>query len=100
MTSQYTSGLAGVLGSLPEQARAVADSGLAGALAVAGGVGGTEGELLVQTAKEAFVDGLNLAAGIGAVVVFVAAVASWKLLPRTTSAPFVAPTAAEPTLAD
>jgi len=88
VTSQYTSGLAGLLGQLPEQARAVADSGLAGALAVAGGVGGTEGELLADAAKQAFVDGLNLAAGIGAVVVFVAAAAAWRLLPRTTPAPF------------
>jgi len=91
VTSQYTSGLAGILGRLPEQARAVADSGLAGALAVAGGVGGTQGELLAGTAKQAFVDGLNTAAGVGAVTVFVAAFAAWRLLPRTARAPFVAP---------
>jgi len=106
VTSQYTSGLAGVLGQLPDQARAVADSGLAGALAVAGGVGGTQGELLADAAKQAFVDGLNLAAAIGSVVVFLAAAAAWRLLPRTTSAPFVAPADAEraigtePTLVD
>jgi MFS transporter, DHA2 family, multidrug resistance protein len=107
VTSQYTSGIAGSLGALPEQARAVADSGLAGALAVAGGVGGTEGELIAGAAKQAFVDGLGLAAVIGSVVVFTAAVASWRLLPRTTPAPFVAPAAedhpelaAAPTLTD
>jgi EmrB/QacA subfamily drug resistance transporter len=90
VTSQYTSGLTGIIGQLPEQARAVADSGLAGALAVAGGVGGTQGELLATAAKEAFVDGLNLAAGIGSVVVFIAAFVAWRLLPPTTSAPFTA----------
>ncbi|HEX4903774.1 MAG TPA: DHA2 family efflux MFS transporter permease subunit [Acidimicrobiales bacterium] len=94
VTSQYTSGLADVLGQLPEQARAVAESGLAGALAVAGGVGGTQGELLASAGKQAFVDGLNMAASVGAVTVFVAAVAAWRLLPRTARAPFVAPTTA------
>ena len=69
--------------------QALADSGLAGALAVAGDVGGTQGEALALAAKQAFVDGLNLAALVGSVVVFVAAFVSWKLLPRTTSAPFV-----------
>jgi EmrB/QacA subfamily drug resistance transporter len=106
VTSRYASGLADVLGQLPEQARAVADSGLAGALAVSGGIGGTQGELLAATAKQAFVDGLNTAAAVGAVVVAGAALAAWRLLPRTAAAPFVAPDdddpapVAEPTLAD
>jgi len=107
VTSQYTSGLSGLLAQLPEQARSVAESGLAGALAVAGGVGGRQGELITQTAKQAFVDGLGVAASIGAVVVAAAALTAWRLLPRTASAPFIAPSAdqhpelaAEPTLAD
>jgi len=107
VTSQYTSGLTGLLDQLPEQARTVAESGLAGALAVAGGVGGTQGDLLTQAAKQAFVDGLGLAALIGAGIVAVAALSAWRLLPRTTSAPFVAPPAeprtelpAEPALVD
>jgi hypothetical protein len=91
VTSQYTSGIGTSLAALPTTARALADSGLAGALAVAGEVGGAQGDALALAAKQAFVDGLNLAALVGAVVVFVAAFVSWKLLPRTTSAPFVSP---------
>ena len=89
VTSQYTSGVGTSLAALPTTARALADSGLAGALAVAGDVGGQQGAALALAAKQAFVDGLNLAAAVGSVVVFVAAFVSWKLLPRTTPAPFV-----------
>ncbi|MDP3400771.1 MAG: hypothetical protein Q8R97_06585 [Brevundimonas sp.] len=46
---------------------------------------------LALAAEQSFVDGLNLAALVGSAVVFVAAFVSWKLLPRTTPAPFVSP---------
>ncbi len=91
VTSQYTTGIGASLVGLPEAARGVVDSGLAGALAVAGQVGGAQGDALALAAKQAFVDGLNLAALVGSAVVFVAAFVSWKLLPRTTPAPFVRP---------
>jgi len=91
VTSQYTSGVGGSLAALPDQARALADSGLAGALRVAGEVGGVQGDTIAGAAKEAFVDGLGTAALVGSMVVFVAAFVSWKLLPRTTPAPFVSP---------
>ncbi|HEY1116873.1 MAG TPA: MFS transporter, partial [Acidimicrobiales bacterium] len=91
VTSQYTSGVGGSLAALPDQARALADSGLAGALRVAGEIGGVQGDTIAGAAKAAFVDGLGTAALVGSVVVFVAAFVSWKLLPRTTLAPFVSP---------
>ena len=91
VTSQYTTGIGASLVGLPDAARGVVDSGLAGALAVAGQVGGAQGDALALAAKQAFVDGLNLAALVGSAVVFVAAFVSWKLLPRTTPAPFVHP---------
>lgn len=81
VTSQYTSSLAPALTGLPEQARAVADSGLAGALAVAGDIGGSAGSSLAEAAKTAFVDGLSLAAIVATVVVVIAAVAAKFLLP-------------------
>lgn len=86
VTSQYTSGLGGSLGGLPETVRGVADSGLAGALAVAERIGGPQGEALAGAAKQAFVDGLGLAAIVGSVVVFVAAAVAYRMLPRTTPA--------------
>lgn len=91
VTSQYTSGIGTSVTGLPAQLRGLADSGLAGALRVSGEIGGTEGDALAAAAKQAFVDGLGLAAIVGSVVVFVAAFVSWKLLPRTASAPFVSP---------
>lgn len=91
VTSQYTSGIGASLAGLPERAQGLVDSGLSGALAVAGDVGGTQGDALALAARQAFVDGLNLAAIVGSVAVFVAAFVSWKLLPRTAPAPFVHP---------
>ena len=82
VTSRYTSGLASSLIGLPEQARAVADSGLSGALAVAGEVGGAPGEALAAAARQAFVDGLGTAAIVGSFVVFSAALAARFLLPH------------------
>ena len=62
-----------------------------GSVAQVPGVGGASTGRGALAAKQAFVDGLNLAALVGSVVVFVAAFVSWKLLPRTTPAPFVHP---------
>ncbi len=66
--------------------RAAAESGLTGALGVGQrlGAGGAD---LIQAAKQAFVDGLSLAAIGGAVAVAVAAVAAWRLLPARPSCP-------------
>lgn len=100
VTSRYTAGLGDALAGLPEAARQLADTGLAGSLAVADGIGGPQGEALADAAKQAFVDGLGAAAIIGAVVVAVAAIVAQRLLPRTHQAPFVAPSAGdEPELA-
>src|SRR5690606_39038311 len=67
---------------LPEQARSVVESGLTGALAVATEMGGEPGAALARAANEAFVDGMSAAAVAGPVVVLVAAVAAWFLLPE------------------
>jgi EmrB/QacA subfamily drug resistance transporter len=87
VTSTYTSKLGPAILALPEQARSVAESGLAGALGVAGEVGGAAGGAVAEAAKGAFVDGLGVAAVAGAVVVFVAAVGSWFLLPTGATVP-------------
>lgn len=87
VTSRYTSSLAPAITGLPEQARAIADSGLTGALRVGQQVGGAPGDALTEAAKSAFVDGLGLAAIVGSVVVFVAAASAWFLLPRGSEVP-------------
>ena len=77
-----SSGLSG-----PE--RAAAESGLVGAFGVAQRLG-AEGGALVEAAQQAFVDGMGVAALTGAAVVAVAALISYRLLPRTATAPSVA----------
>ncbi len=85
VTSRYGSGIASSLVGLPDQARAIADSGLSGALAVGAQIGGPQGEAINAAAKQAFVDGLGSAAIAGAVFVFVAALAARFLLPHDRS---------------
>ena len=82
VTSGYTAGLATSLAGLPDQARGLAGSGLSGALAVAGRVGGEQGEALADAARQAFVDGLGMASLVGSAVVFGAALAARFLLPH------------------
>jgi EmrB/QacA subfamily drug resistance transporter len=82
VTSQYTSGLGDSLAGIPEQARSIAESGLSGALLVAGRAGGPQGEQLADAARQSFVDGLGWAAALAATVVFVAAIVTRFLLPR------------------
>ncbi len=92
VTSRYISGMASSIAGLPEQARGVADSGLSGALLVGQQIGGEQGAALVQSARQAFVDGLGAAAIVGAIVVFSAAIAARVLLPRSGDAFTGAPT--------
>jgi EmrB/QacA subfamily drug resistance transporter len=93
VTSRYTTSLGPSLASLPEQARGIADSGLSGALLVAERLGGEQGAALADAAKAAFVDGLGLAAIAGSIAVFIAAAASYFLLPHGSSMPGAVPVA-------
>jgi EmrB/QacA subfamily drug resistance transporter len=81
VTSQFVSSIAPAVQGLPAQARSIAESGLAGALRVAGELPGSAGAQLEAAAKQSFVDGLSLAAIVATVVVITAAVAAWFLLP-------------------
>jgi EmrB/QacA subfamily drug resistance transporter len=97
VTSAYTNSIGDALTGLSGADRAAAESGLTGALGVGQrlGAGGAD---LVEAAKQAFVDGLSLAAVGGAIAVAVAAVAAWRLLPRQAVVP--APASAEPAVDD
>ena len=86
VTSTYTSQLGPSLTGLPTAARTAADSGLAGALQVAERMGAA-GNPLADAAKLAFVDGLGVAALVGAIVVLGAATLSWFLLPSGLGVP-------------
>ncbi len=81
VTSTYTSAVADAFHGLPEAQRAIAETGLVGAFNVAGQLG-ADGQGLVEAAKQAFVDGLGVAAIAGTVTVAVAAIVASRLLPR------------------
>jgi EmrB/QacA subfamily drug resistance transporter len=81
VTSNYASSLAPALEDLPAADQAIANSGLVGAFNVGERLG-ADGLAVIEAAKQAFVDGLSVAAVVGAVAVAVAAAASWRLLPR------------------
>jgi EmrB/QacA subfamily drug resistance transporter len=82
VTSAYTSSIGDAVSGLDEGQRAVAESGLVGAFDVARGLGAA-GADLIGAANAAFMDGVQLAALTGAALVVVAAVAAWRLLPKT-----------------
>jgi EmrB/QacA subfamily drug resistance transporter len=81
VTSTYTGAIADSVSGLPAPAQAAAESGLTGALAVAGQLG-AEGVALADAARQAFVDGMSFAALVGAAVVAVASLLTWRTLPR------------------
>ena len=99
--SQYQSAIDPALAGLPEAARAMADSGLAGALQVAAGLEPSAGAELVAQARDAFLTGMGFACTVGAVVVAVAGVMTWRLLPsRPVKPPVSAGVDTEPATAD
>jgi len=81
VTSSYTSSIGNAVSGLSEAQQAAAKTGLVGAFGVARQLG-SSGGALVEAAKQAFVDGIGVAALTGAVVVGVAAVVASRTLPR------------------
>ncbi len=81
LSSGYTSNLGSAVAGLPDGARNIAEGSLAGALGVARDLGGTQGAALVDAAKSAWSDGLQLSMLIGAGIVLVAAVIAARYLP-------------------
>lgn len=82
LSSAYSSKIAGVVGALPGQAQELASNSLAGALAVANGLG-NGGERLAEAAKAAWMSGLSEAMLIAAGIVAVAAVIAGIWLPHS-----------------
>ncbi|MBL1111123.1 MFS transporter [Streptomyces sp. 110] len=68
----------GVPGPVAERA----DDSIGGAVEAAAGLPSETGTALLATARDAFVDGLRIAAGVGAGVLLATAVAAWFLLRR------------------
>ncbi len=85
VTSRYTAGLGTATNFLPDGPRAIAESGISGAMVVAEKLPKAAGDALTTAARNAFVDGMGTAALLGAVVVLSAAVAAYFLLPHNVS---------------
>jgi len=81
LSSGYTSNLGGAVTGLPAAARQTAEGSLAGALGVAREIGGTQGAAIIDAAKSAWTDGLQLSMFIGTAIVMVAAVIAARYLP-------------------
>jgi len=64
----------------PAGTPSAAHESLGGAVETAGTLPGPKAEALLDSAREAFVEGLRLATGVGAVVLLVAAAVAWHLL--------------------
>ncbi|CAN5655813.1 MFS transporter [soil metagenome] len=87
ITSKYTSGVTPAVAGLADDVRKEATESLGGVFGVISRnlVPADEAGRLVDSAKQAFVDGLSLAAIVSAVVVGAAAIAVYKLLPRDSN---------------
>jgi EmrB/QacA subfamily drug resistance transporter len=81
VTSQYTASIDTHLTGLTGADRTLAESGMTGAFQVAHHLGAA-GNDLVLGAKDAFMDGVHLAALCGGLIVFAAAFLARRLLPR------------------
>lgn len=92
VTSTYASHIGDALGGLGAGERGIAESGLVGAFDVASRLG-ADGAAVVDAAKQAFVDGIGVAALAGSVAVAIAAIATARLLPRQVAAPVAVDTA-------
>ena len=82
LTTRYGSGVAAAIEGLPGSSRATADSSLAGAIEVAKDLPADTGAALVDTARNAFVDGFAQAGLASAGLAVAVAVAALVLLPR------------------
>jgi EmrB/QacA subfamily drug resistance transporter len=86
LTSAYTGSIGDAVSNLSGPQRAAAESGLVGAFGVARQLG-ADGGALIEAAKQAFIDGIGVAALTGATVVAIAAVIARRTLPRTQPQP-------------
>jgi EmrB/QacA subfamily drug resistance transporter len=87
VNTRYTSELGRFLVDLPAGSATTAESGLAGALAVASGLPGAAGRTLADAARSAYLDGMSLAVLVAAGMILLSAVAAYALLPTAATTP-------------
>jgi EmrB/QacA subfamily drug resistance transporter len=83
--SRYDSLIAGAINQLPPVAHSAANSSLSGALEVAGQLPGREGAALANTARDAYVSGMNTATLVAAIAAAIGSVVVYRMLPAVRS---------------
>ena len=86
LASQFTTGVAAAVESLPAPLATAATGSLGAALQIAGQVGGPPGAELAAAAKVVFVDAMGIALLVGAAIALTAAVIVARLMPAGASA--------------
>lgn len=81
LASSYSSKISPLLDQLPAMAKDAAQQSLAGALGVAQRIGGDAGQQLSFMAKQAWVDSYQVSLMIGAIIVAIAALITFRFLP-------------------
>jgi Na+/melibiose symporter-like transporter len=81
--SKYASSLSSVLHLVPAADHAKATSSIAGAIQVAQGLPASAARTVTLAAQQAWVDGIQLAVIVGAVLSTIAAVIVWRFLPHS-----------------
>ena len=81
IASNFSHGIGPAVAGLPENLRAAAESSLGGAFVVANQIGGTQGEALLASARDAWMSGLSFAMIVGAVIVGSTAVLAFFWMP-------------------
>lgn len=89
LASQYTSGISSSVAGLPAELREIAEGSVGGVLGLAGSglLPPAQAESIVAAGKQAFVDGLTLAAAVGAAVILTTAVIVKRYLPSDRANP-------------
>ncbi|MGB3412247.1 MAG: DHA2 family efflux MFS transporter permease subunit [Microthrixaceae bacterium] len=81
LASKYVHGLSDVLPSLPAKAQEYVSGSLAGAMRVAQ-ADPVHGKVILESATQAWLDGLRLSLLIASIIVAIAGVLAWRLLPN------------------
>jgi EmrB/QacA subfamily drug resistance transporter len=87
MSSQYTSGLAGQLGSVPADVGRVAESSVGAAVQISAELSPAVGDALSAAARSAFMDAMGVALVVAAGVALAAAAVVRRYLPGPTEVP-------------
>jgi EmrB/QacA subfamily drug resistance transporter len=87
VTTRFTGSLGASVAGLPAAAQDRAETGLAGALAVARDLPAGARDGFAEAARSAFVDGFALAGTVSGALALVVGAAAWRLLPQSDEPP-------------